>query len=96
MDKKYYYIYHPNFKAISLVIARFKKKYEDNILKISYGLTTRIDLKPVENLQGVFIFITNKRERKNPMSLDDFCKHYNLYEDKTSEVVDEDVETVEE
>lgn len=96
MDKKYYYIYHPDFKTITYVIARFKKKYEDNILKISYGLTTRIDLKPVENLQGILVFITNKKGRKNPLSLDDFCKHYNLYEDNSTEVVDEDVETVEE
>ena len=96
MDKKYYYIYHPNFKTITTVIAMFKKKYEDNILKISYGLTTRIDLKPVENLQGILVFVTSEKGHKNALSLDDFCKHYNLYEDKSTEVVDEDVETVEE
>ena len=96
MDKKYYYIYHPNFKTITSVIARFKKKYEDNILKISYGLTTRIDLKPVENLQGILVFITSEKGHKNPLSLEDFCKHYNLYEDNSTEVVDENVETVEE
>lgn len=94
MDKKYYYIYHPNFKAITTAIARFKKKYEANILKISYGLTTQIDLKPVENLQGILVFVTNKKGRKNPMSLEDFCKHYSLFEEKTSEVIDEDIETV--